>query len=196
MNDVFSNISKCFINDEDPYCYEECKTIVSAKIPTEEEIKEQIKTAIQNYDNNRLFSDDILMSLLTDKIEEELEKEKTELEKKIKRSKKKNIDNFIKTIKATYFVPHQGLTKVIWQDGTHTEVRCQDGDEYNPETGLALCIIKYLFGNINDYNEIFKYVFENKANFAKKDTSVKKKKKAVPKKRKSFRSQEKTDFEW
>lgn len=47
-------------------------------------------------------------------------------------------------------------TIVMWDDGSKTVVRCQDGDIYNPETGLAMCIIKRIFGNDGSYNELFK----------------------------------------
>lgn len=47
-------------------------------------------------------------------------------------------------------------TIVKWRDGTKTVVKCQDGDTYNPETGLAMCIIKKLYGNKGRYNDIFK----------------------------------------
>lgn len=170
-------------------------SIQPVKLTTEREVESKIKEAINEYDSHRLFSDDMLLEFFADKIEEQLNIFGEELKREEKREKKANIDRFIDTIKATYFIPHQGLTKVIWKDGTKTEVRCQDGDKYNPEAGLALCIIKYLFGNTNYYNEIFKSVFGKKANSIKEDTSVKKKKKAVPKK-KRFPSQEKTDFEW
>ena len=47
-------------------------------------------------------------------------------------------------------------TIVMWSDGTKTVVKCQNGDTYNPETGLAMCIIKKMFGNDSSYNDIFK----------------------------------------
>ena len=165
-------------------------TIQPVKFTTEKEVENKVKEAINEYDSHRLFSDDMLLKFFADKIEEELNVLEEGFKRAEKREKKANIDRFINTIKATYFVPHQGLTKIIWKDGTKTEVRCQDGDEYNPEAGLALCIIKYLFGNTNYYNEIFKSVFEKKA----KDTSVKKKKKALPKKKKRFPSQDDCPF--
>ena len=46
-------------------------------------------------------------------------------------------------------------TIVLWKDGTKTVVKCQDGDVYNPETGLAMCIIKKMCGNKGNYNDIF-----------------------------------------
>ena len=47
-------------------------------------------------------------------------------------------------------------TIVIWADGTKTVVKCQDGDTYSEETGLALCIAKKALGNQGNYNDIFK----------------------------------------
>ena len=47
-------------------------------------------------------------------------------------------------------------TIVIWEDGTKTVVKCQPGDVYDKEKGLALCIAKKYFGNKGNFNEIFK----------------------------------------
>ena len=47
-------------------------------------------------------------------------------------------------------------TIVFWADGTKTIVKCQDGDDYSEEVGLAMCIVKKAFGNRSAYNDIFK----------------------------------------
>lgn len=47
-------------------------------------------------------------------------------------------------------------TIVYWDDGTKTVVKCQDGDTYSQETGLAMAIAKKVFGNNSSYNEVFK----------------------------------------
>lgn len=47
-------------------------------------------------------------------------------------------------------------TVVMWSDGTKTVVKCQPGDTYSKETGLALCIAKKYLGNKGDFNEVFK----------------------------------------
>lgn len=47
-------------------------------------------------------------------------------------------------------------TVVIWEDGTKTVVKCQPGDTYSKETGLALCIAKKSLGNKSNFNEVFK----------------------------------------
>lgn len=56
-------------------------------------------------------------------------------------------------IKKVYF--NDPVTVVIWADGTKTIVRCQDGDVYSKETGLALCIAKKALGNKSNFNDVF-----------------------------------------
>ena len=53
-------------------------------------------------------------------------------------------------------------TIVYWKDGTKTVVKCQDGDVYDKEKGLAMAIVKKLFGNKGNYNKVFKkYIGED-----------------------------------
>lgn len=47
-------------------------------------------------------------------------------------------------------------TIVLWPDNTKTIVRCQEGDTYDPEHGLAMAIVKKMYGNTGKYCEIFK----------------------------------------
>ena len=52
-------------------------------------------------------------------------------------------------------------TIVYWKDGTKTIVKCQKGDTYDKEKGLALCFMKKLFKNKGNFNDIFrKYITE------------------------------------
>lgn len=54
-------------------------------------------------------------------------------------------------------------TVVLWKDGTKTVVKCQKNDTYNPEMGLAMCIIKKMCGNKGNYNDVFnKWISEEK----------------------------------
>lgn len=49
-------------------------------------------------------------------------------------------------------------TIVLWSDGTKTVVKCQDGDIFDPEKGLAMAISKKAMGNKGNYcNEIKKW---------------------------------------
>ena len=50
---------------------------------------------------------------------------------------------------------NEPATVVFWEDGTKTIVKCQKGDSYSKETGLAMAIIKKLYGNKGRYNDIF-----------------------------------------
>ena len=47
-------------------------------------------------------------------------------------------------------------TIVLWSDGSKTVVKCQDGDIYDPEKGLAMAISKKALGNKGNYCSEFK----------------------------------------
>lgn len=51
------------------------------------------------------------------------------------------------SLKAKKIIYNNPVTVVLWEDKTKTVVRCQDGDEYNPMLGLALCYMKKALGN-------------------------------------------------
>ena len=51
---------------------------------------------------------------------------------------------------------HNPATIIFWADGTKTVVKCQDGDVYSPETGLAMCYMKKALGNKSNFNNTFK----------------------------------------
>lgn len=51
---------------------------------------------------------------------------------------------------------HDPATIVYWSDGSKTVVKCQPGDTYSKEMGLALCISKKALGNKSNFNNIFK----------------------------------------
>ena len=53
-------------------------------------------------------------------------------------------------------------TIVLWSDGSKTVVKCQDGDIYDPEKGLAMAISKKALGNKGKYcNEFKKWLPED-----------------------------------
>lgn len=47
-------------------------------------------------------------------------------------------------------------TIVFWSDNTKTIVRCQEGDYFDPEKGLAMAIAKKYLGNHGNYFETMK----------------------------------------
>ena len=70
--------------------------------------------------------------------------------------------SYLPEIKNVHF--NGPATVVLWKDGTKTVVMCQEGDIYSEETGLALCIAKKAFGNMSNFNNIFrKWIPENKS---------------------------------
>lgn len=70
---------------------------------------------------------------------------------KIANPRTKSVGPF--AIKNVYF--NDPVTVVIWADGTKTIVRCQDGDTYSKETGLAMCFAKKALGNKGGFNDVF-----------------------------------------
>lgn len=57
------------------------------------------------------------------------------------------------TIKNVIF--NDPATIVLWTDGSKTVVKCQKGDTYNKEMGLAMAILKKCCDNKGNYNNIF-----------------------------------------
>ena len=44
-------------------------------------------------------------------------------------------------------------TVAIWGDGSKTVVKCQPGDEFDAEKGIAMCFVKRTFNNRGCYND-------------------------------------------
>ena len=61
-----------------------------------------------------------------------------------KAMKKFNAGN---TIGFKEIIFHGPATIVIWDDETKTVVKCTEGDEMNPEMGVAMCTLKKIFGD-------------------------------------------------
>lgn len=57
-------------------------------------------------------------------------------------------------IKKVHFNPP--ATVVLWADGSKTVVKTQDGEDFDPEKGLAMAIAKKVMGNQGNYYEVFK----------------------------------------
>ena len=64
---------------------------------------------------------------------------------------------FMFSIKNVIFNPP--ATVIFWDDNTKTVVKCQGGEEYDPEKGFVMAYLKKLLGNDNTFNkEIRKWV--------------------------------------
>ena len=73
-------------------------------------------------------------------------------------------------------------TIILWKDGTKTVVKCQKDDTFDPETGIAMAILKKLYGNSGFYKDIFepaieKYELKKSLEKSKKHVATKKEKK-------------------
>jgi hypothetical protein len=60
-------------------------------------------------------------------------------------------------ITAKKVIFHDPATIVFWTDGTKTVVKCQPGDTYSKEMGLALCFSKKMLGNQSNFNNVFNF---------------------------------------
>jgi hypothetical protein len=60
------------------------------------------------------------------------------------------------TVQIAKVIFNKPATIVLWQDGTKTVVKCQKGEKYDKEKGLAMCIVKKALGNQGNYNNFFK----------------------------------------
>ena len=103
---------------------------------------------------NQFYDEDMLNYLLSGIMNEKAKEAEKILEQKIINKKKTKIDALRINIKEVIFNDPAVIIK--WKDGTKTVVKCQKGEKFDPEKGLALALVKYLMGNIGYYNTIFK----------------------------------------
>ena len=73
---------------------------------------------------------------------------------------KKPCRSRISKIEYSYFWPevkkvifNDPATIVYWKDGTKTVVKCQDGDDFDPEKGFAMAFLKKCWGNKGNFND-------------------------------------------
>ena len=69
---------------------------------------------------------------------------------------KPNTTNTTKLPEIKDAIFNEPATIVMWSDGTKTVVKCQEGEGYDPEKGLAMAISKKTLGNKGNYCEVFK----------------------------------------
>lgn len=109
---------------------------------------------------------------LIEEIEERLNRDESWVDRMLTEETKNYIKNDIKTTKeilnSVYglkaYRPSFEIKKVIfnnpatiifWADGTKTVVKCQEGDTYDPEKGMAMAIAKKALGNQGNYCNVF-----------------------------------------
>lgn len=59
-------------------------------------------------------------------------------------------------LKKVIFDEGAGVTVALWNDGTKTIIRCQEGDTFDKEKAIALCYMKKVLGNRGSFNETLK----------------------------------------
>ena len=74
---------------------------------------------------------------------------KFELDKEKKEMKEKKLE----ILRVVFNGP---ATIVFWSDKTKTVVKCGKRDKFDPEKGLAMAIVKKMFGNNGNYYNIIK----------------------------------------
>lgn len=65
-----------------------------------------------------------------------------------------NNSDTTKNIKQVIF--NEPATIVFWDDGSKTVVKAQNGEPFDKEKGLAMCIVKKMCGNKGNYYNVFK----------------------------------------
>lgn len=69
--------------------------------------------------------------------------------------------NYDTPMKPTKCVLNPPATILFWPDKTKTVVKCQNGDPWDPEKGIALAMLKKYFGNTGKYNDIIRDLIPN-----------------------------------
>ncbi len=70
---------------------------------------------------------------------------------------KKTLETLLKKVDIN---EKKGLTTFVWKDGNVTQVRCQEGDKFDPEKGILLCLLKKSFDNRSSYNNWLRKVLK------------------------------------
>ena len=97
-----------------------------------------------------LFTDDLIVEKEYPLYRIELVYEKPILHHIERRKNMKDINNIPEVKKVIFNDP---ATIVYWKDGTKTVVKCQKGDDFDPEKGFAMAFLKKCWGNKGNFND-------------------------------------------
>lgn len=100
------------------------------------------------------YDDAVLDYLLSDLIQQKAKEAMKAIDKETKRIEHLRIDAINANIKNVIF--NDPYTIILWKDGKKTIVKCQPGDVYDKEKGLALALVKHFMYDSNYFNTIFK----------------------------------------
>lgn len=70
---------------------------------------------------------------------------------------KKTLETLLKRVVIN---EEKGITTFLWKDGRKTQVRCQEGDKFDPEKGILLCLLKRCFDDRGFYNDWLRKVLK------------------------------------
>jgi len=63
----------------------------------------------------------------------------------------KRVKEIPPTVKQIIYQPELKTTVVIWHDDSRTIVKCADGEDFVPEVGFAMALVKKTFPNRSDF---------------------------------------------
>lgn len=106
------------------------------------------------FSSSKFYDDAVLDYLLGDLIKQKAQEAVKEIDKETKCVEHHYIDAINANIKNVIF--NDPYTIILWKDGKKTIVKCQPGDVYDKEKGLALALVKHFMHDSNYFNTIFK----------------------------------------
>lgn len=102
---------------------------------------------------------------------------------KTKQTKRKKADDLIPKgpapsilVKNITFNTVKGTTTVVFDDNTKVMTTTSEGEEFNPEIGLAMCIAKKLYGSRANFKRVVKLAMDKSSRGNKKRAEKQKKK--------------------
>lgn len=104
--------------------------------------------------DSKFYSEDMLDFLLEDVMKQKSKELKQKIAKSKEQENKDLVNAFNGIIDKVIF--NDPATIIVFKNGEKVIVKCQEGDTYDKEKGLALAIIKFAFGNTSYFNTIFK----------------------------------------
>lgn len=104
--------------------------------------------------DSKFYSEDMLDFLLGDVIKSKAKEVKQKVTDAKEQENRDTIDRFNKVVDKVIF--NDPATIIVLKNGEKIVVKCQPGDVYDKEKGLALALVKFAFGNTNYFNTIFK----------------------------------------
>ena len=104
--------------------------------------------------DSKFYSEDMLDFLLGDVIKDKAKEVKQKVADVKEQENRNIIDQFNRAVDKVIF--NDPATIIVLKNGEKIVVKCQPGDVYDKEKGLALALVKFAFGNTNYFNTIFK----------------------------------------